>query len=67
MYHLVAARELARLEPPPPVLQQLLGGLAGNEDGIDHLLHPAGSPVDNQPLAPSFLAMLHQWARHWSH
>ena len=50
----------------PPLLRALRGEHLAVLQGIDHELHPAGSPVDDQPLAPSFLAALHQWARHWS-
>lgn len=41
--------ELAHLEPPPPILRQLLGALPGNQDGIDHFLGVmAGSvPIDD--------------------
>ncbi|OXM68406.1 alpha/beta hydrolase [Amycolatopsis vastitatis] len=50
----------------PPLLRALRGEHLATLDGIDHFLHPAGSPVDDQPLAPGFLAALHQWARYWS-
>ncbi|MET8846878.1 alpha/beta hydrolase [Amycolatopsis sp. NPDC004625] len=50
----------------PPLLQALPGEHLVTLDGIDHLLHPAGSPAEGQPLAPAFLAALHQWARPWS-
>jgi pimeloyl-ACP methyl ester carboxylesterase len=50
----------------PPLLRALRGEHLATLDGIDHFLHPAGSPVDGRPLAPGFLAALHQWARHWS-
>ncbi len=36
MYHLTL--DLARCEPPAPELQQLLGALRGNQDGIDAFL-----------------------------
>jgi pimeloyl-ACP methyl ester carboxylesterase len=51
----------------PPLLKALHGEHLATLNGIDHLLHPAGSPVDNQPLASGFLTVLHQWAGHWSH
>ena len=50
----------------PPLLRALRGEHLVTLDGVDHLLHRAGSPVDDQALAPAFLAALHQWARHWS-
>ncbi|MEV6823902.1 alpha/beta hydrolase [Amycolatopsis sp. NPDC051102] len=50
----------------PPLLKALHGEHLATLDGIDHLLHPAGSPVEGQPLAPAFLDVLHWWARHWS-
>jgi 2-polyprenyl-6-methoxyphenol hydroxylase-like FAD-dependent oxidoreductase len=51
--------ELARLEPPPPVLQQLLGALAGNQDGIDHFLGVmAGSVPIGDFFAPDNVGRL---------
>ncbi|WP_103349470.1 serine aminopeptidase domain-containing protein [Amycolatopsis sp. CA-128772] len=50
----------------PPLLKALHGPRLATLPGIDHLLHPAGSPTDGQPLAPPFLAALHQWAKHWA-
>ncbi|MEV4050045.1 hypothetical protein AB0J55_02555 [Amycolatopsis sp. NPDC049688] len=50
----------------PPLLKALHGEHLAALEGIDHLLHPAGSPVEGQPLAPAFLAVLHQWVRPWS-
>jgi hypothetical protein len=50
----------------PPLLTALHGEHLATLNGIDHLLHPAGSRVEGQPLAPAFLDVLHQWARHWS-
>ncbi len=51
----------------PPLLRALRGEHLATLAGVDHFLHPAGSPVDDQPLAPDFLAALHQWAKHWAH
>jgi len=55
-----------RCDTLPPLLRALRGEHLATLDGIDHFLHPAGSPIDDQPLAPGFRAVLHQWARHWS-
>ena len=51
----------------PPLLNALHGGHLAVLPGIDHDLHPAGSPVDNQPLAPALLTALHHWTHPWSH
>ncbi|HTI25797.1 MAG TPA: alpha/beta hydrolase [Kutzneria sp.] len=50
----------------PPLLDALHGEHLVTLDGLDHFFHPAGSPVDNQPLAPALLAALHQWDRPWA-
>ncbi|GAA3433563.1 alpha/beta hydrolase [Kutzneria kofuensis] len=50
----------------PPLLRALRGEHLATLDGIDHFLHPAGSPVDDQPLAPAALAALRQWTRPWT-
>jgi uncharacterized protein len=50
----------------PPLLDALHGEHLATLDGLDHFFHPAGSPVDNQPLDPALLTALHQWARPWA-
>ena len=50
----------------PPLLDALRGEHLVTLDGLDHFFHPAGSPVDNQPLAPALLTALHQWDRPWA-
>lgn len=50
----------------PPLVQALHGAHLAVLDGIDHDLHPAGSPVNDQPLAPAFLTALHHWDHPWS-
>ncbi|MFC0436818.1 alpha/beta hydrolase [Kutzneria buriramensis] len=50
----------------PPLVQALHSAHLAVLDGIDHDLHPAGSPVNDQPLAPAFLTALHDWTRPWS-
>ncbi|MFE3501799.1 alpha/beta hydrolase [Kitasatospora sp. NPDC059160] len=34
-------------------------------DGVDHFLHPAGTPVNDHALAPAVEAALHEFARPW--
>lgn len=51
----------------PPLLAALRGEHLFVLDGLDHFFHPAGSPVDNQPLAPALLDALHHWDRPWTH
>jgi pimeloyl-ACP methyl ester carboxylesterase len=50
----------------PPLLRALRGEKLSTLDGIDHFFHPAGSPINGQPLAPALLTALHQWSRPWS-
>ncbi|QUQ66260.1 alpha/beta hydrolase [Kutzneria sp. CA-103260] len=50
----------------PPLLRALRGEKLSTLNGIDHFFHPAGSPVNGQPLAPALLIALHQWARPWT-
>ncbi|MEU8516899.1 alpha/beta hydrolase [Kitasatospora sp. NPDC048722] len=48
---------LARARTTGPGLQTL--------DGVDHFLHPAGTPVNDHTLAPAAVAALHEFARPW--
>ncbi|GAA1893719.1 alpha/beta hydrolase family protein [Streptantibioticus ferralitis] len=54
----------------PPLLGALAGaritgpGLRTLPD-LDHLLHPAGTPVNDQPLAPAARRALHGFVRPW--
>jgi pimeloyl-ACP methyl ester carboxylesterase len=50
----------------PPLLQALPGEHLSVLDGLDHFFHPAGSPMNNQPLAPALLSTLHQWSHPWA-
>ncbi|MGK4579172.1 alpha/beta hydrolase [Kitasatospora sp. HPMI-4] len=34
-------------------------------DGLDHYLHPSGTPVNDRMLAPAAVAALHEFARPW--
>ncbi|MCC9307774.1 alpha/beta hydrolase [Kitasatospora sp. RB6PN24] len=34
-------------------------------DGLDHFLHPAGTPVNDRMLAPAAVAALHEFAEPW--
>jgi hypothetical protein len=52
----------------PPLLTALAG--AGDTGpglrvlpGLDHFLHPAGTPLNGQPLAPSALQAIHDFLR----
>ena len=53
-------------ETTPPLLQALSGEHLSVLDGLDHFFHPAGSPVNNQPLAPALLSALHRWSHPWA-
>ncbi|MDH6143756.1 pimeloyl-ACP methyl ester carboxylesterase [Kitasatospora sp. GP30] len=48
---------LARAHATGPGLRTL--------DGLDHFLHPAGTPVNDRMLAPAAVAALHEFARPW--
>ncbi|MER7850757.1 alpha/beta hydrolase [Kitasatospora sp. NPDC096077] len=48
---------LARAHTTGPGLRTL--------DGLDHFLHPAGTPVNDRALAPAAVAALHEFARPW--
>ncbi|MGW2374552.1 alpha/beta hydrolase [Kitasatospora sp. NPDC001683] len=48
---------LARAHTSGPGLRTL--------DGVDHFLHPAGTPVNEHALAPAAVAALHEFARSW--
>jgi pimeloyl-ACP methyl ester carboxylesterase len=50
----------------PPLLKALRGEHLSVLDGIDHFFHPAGSPIDDQPLAPALVQALRHWDRPWS-
>ncbi|MFI9382567.1 alpha/beta hydrolase family protein [Kutzneria sp. NPDC052558] len=50
----------------PPLLTALRGEKLVTLTGIDHFFHPAGSPVNGQPLAPALLTALHHWSRPWT-
>ncbi|MFD5467525.1 alpha/beta fold hydrolase [Kitasatospora sp. NPDC127059] len=60
---------------PCATVPPLLGALAGAHttgpglrtlDGVDHFLHPAGTPVGDHALAPAVVAALHEFARPWA-
>ncbi|MCX4751011.1 alpha/beta hydrolase [Kitasatospora sp. NBC_01287] len=59
---------------PCPTVPPLLGALARAHtsgpglrtlDGVDHFLHPAGTPVNEHALAPAAVTALHEFARPW--
>jgi hypothetical protein len=35
--------------------------------GLDHFLHPAGTPTNTAMLDPSFFSALHDWAQPYAH
>ncbi|MFI9363167.1 alpha/beta hydrolase [Kitasatospora sp. NPDC053057] len=54
----------------PPLLGALARAHTGGPglrtlDGVDHFLHPAGTPVNEHALAPAAVAALNEFARSW--